>query len=345
MFRPRVRLAAIVVLLIGIFVFDTVTDLEIAGAVFHVAVILLAIGWLPTRRIIALAGACIVLTVISFALTPSGVHEAGLINTAISVAAIAIVTWLGVKRAAAETAAFEARSQLERMARVTNLGALTASIAHEINQPLAAVATSGAACGRWLDQTPPNLDKARGAVDRIVADANRASAVIARIRGLARREPPRRDRLDLNEAITEAVDRARSEIDRSGVTLRLDLTPDLPPVLADAVQIQQVAGNLLLNAIEAMEKVPTGRRSIEIRSFAESPGRVAFAVEDTGAGLPPGAQEQVFEAFWTTKDGGVGIGLAISRSIVEAHGGHISAASGLRGGAAFLVSLPTEAAA
>lgn len=339
--RPRLRAAAIVALLAGIFAFDTVTNLEIAGAVFYVVVILLAIGLLSARGVVALAGFCVVLTLVSFALTPAGAHGAGLANSAISIAAIGITAYLGVKRAAAEAAAYEARSQLVRMARVTSLAALTASIAHEVNQPLAAVVTSANAGLRWLGQDPPNLDKARLALDRIVADANRASAVIARIRGLARRELPRRDRLNLNEVIAEAVSLARQEVDRNSISLHMELAADLPRVLADRIQIQQVLGNLLLNAIEAMEAVPVPRRRLDVRSFREAPGRVAFAVEDSGVGLPAEILEHLFEAFWTTKQGGMGMGLAISRSIVESHGGHIAAAARLRGGAVFQVSLPS----
>lgn len=339
-FRPKLRAAAIAALLVGIFVFDTVTNLEIAGAVFYVVVILLAIGLVPARGVVALAALCVLLTLVSFVLTPAGAHGTGMANSAISIAAIGITAYLGIKRAAAEAAAYEARSQLVRMARMTNLGALTASIAHEVNQPLAAVVTSANASLRWLDQDPPNLDRARRAVDRIIADANRASAVIARIRGLARREPPRRDRVSLNEVIAEAVALSREELWRNGISLQLDLAPGLPPVLADAIQLQQVLGNLLLNAIEAMETAPAARRRLEVRSFAESSARAAFAVEDSGIGLPAETQAHLFEAFWTTKVGGVGMGLAISQSIVEAHGGHIAAASKLGGGAVFQVSLP-----
>ncbi|HKR88815.1 MAG TPA: ATP-binding protein [Phenylobacterium sp.] len=340
--RPRMRAAAIAALLVGIFVFDTGTNLEIAGAVFYVVVILLAIGLLSTRGVVALAAFCVLLTLVSFALTPSGARGAGLANSAISIAAIGITAYLGVKRAAAEAAAYEARSQLVRMARMTNLGAFTASIAHEVNQPLAAVVTSANASLRWLDQDPPNLDRARRSVDRIIADANRASAVIARLRGLARREPPRRERINLNEVIAEAVTLARQELGRNGISLQLDLATDVPPVLADRIQMQQVLGNLLLNAIEAMEAVPVARRGLEVRSFQEGSGRVAFAVEDSGVGLPAEMQAHLFEAFWTTKPGGMGMGLAICQSIVESHGGHIAAAPRLRGGAVFQVSLPAE---
>lgn len=338
--RPRIRAVAILVMLAGTFAFDTITNLEIAAAVFYVVVILLAIGLLSARGVIALACVCVVLTLVSFALTPNGAHEAGLINSAISIAAIGITAYLGLKRAAAEAAAFEARSQLVRVARMTSLGALTASIAHEVNQPLAAIVTSANASLRWLDRDPPNLQRARGAVDRIVADANRASAVIVRISGLARHRAPRRDRLDLNTVITEALTFARAEVSRSGISLRMDLATDLPPVLADGIQMQQVVSNLLLNAIEAMEAVPAPRRRLEVRSFREASGWAAFAVEDSGVGLPNEILEHLFEAFWTTKEGGIGMGLAISRSIVEAHGGQISAAARLRGGAVFQVSLP-----
>jgi len=234
----------------------------------------------------------------------------------------------------------EAQMELAHANRVAVMGQLTASIAHEVNQPLAAIATSGDACRRWLTRDPPNIEKARQAIDRIVHDANRAGEVITRVRSLARSEPPRREALNLNEAIGEAIAIVQSEMENNSILLRLSLGEDLPGTLADRVQILQVIGNLLLNAIEAMHEAPSFKRELEIATFREDRDKIAFTVTDAGVGIKPAALDHLFEAFWTTKEGGMGIGLSISRSIVEAHGGQITVTSTPRMGATFRVSLP-----
>lgn len=338
--RPKLRSAAILFLLTAVFVADTITRFEIAIAVFYIVVILLAVGTMSTRGVILLAGLCVGLTGLSLLLTRGGSFEAGLMNCGISIAAIATTTFLVLKTMAAQASAFEAQAQIVRVARLTSLGALTASIAHEVNQPLAAIATSGDACRRWLTRDPPNIDKARQAIDRIVDDANRAGEVIMRVRSLARSEPPRKEALNLNEAIGEAIAIAKSEMENNSILLRLSLAEDLPAVLADRVPILQVIGNLILNAIEAMHDAPSFKRELAIATFREDPSRIAFTVSDAGVGIKPAAHDHLFEAFWTTKEGGMGIGLSISRSIVEAHGGQITVTSKPRMGATFRVSLP-----
>lgn len=338
--RPRLRAAMILILLACVFVADTVTDYEIAFAVFYIVVILLAIGFLSTRGVIVLAGVCVGLTVLSLFLTRRGMFEAGLLNCGISVAAIGITTYLVLQTVAAQASAFEAQTQLARVARLTSLGALTASIAHEVNQPLAAIVTSGHACRRWLEREPPNLEKAGQAVDRIIHDANRASDVITRVRGLARSELPRREALDFNEVIRESLAQAQAELERNSISIRLQLADGLPPILADRIQVQQVIGNLLLNGMEAMHDMPTFKRELEIASFTDDAGMATITVADSGIGIKPAELERLFDAFWTTKEGGMGIGLSISRSIIEAHGGSISVSSKPRMGATFRVSLP-----
>jgi C4-dicarboxylate-specific signal transduction histidine kinase len=336
--RRVASIAIIVALLVCIFVVDTITNFEIAIAVFYVAVILVAITLLPRRDVIVLAFVCVGLTVVSFALTPSGAREAGLINAAISISAISTTTYLALKMIAAETAVHESRAQLARMAHLTTLGELTASIAHEINQPLAAIMTSANACQRWLDIEPPNLDKARASVERVIGDTNRASEVIARVRDLAKGKTPREEWLSLNDVIEEAASLARTEIDGRGISLHISLASG-PPVLADKVQLLQVITNLILNAIEAMDDVSPDARKLEICSRADA-GGVVVTIADTGVGLGSDACDHLFDAFWTTKEHGLGIGLAISRSIVEAHGGHIWATPNSGTGATFQFSLP-----
>ena len=336
----NVRLPIILGLMLAIFLADTITYLEIAVSVFYIVAILLAVGHFRRAHIVGLAGACIALTLLSSFLTTQGSREAGLVNIAISVSAIVITTYLALKMIAAEAAVHEARAQLVRIARVTSLGELTASIAHEVNQPLAGVVTSSNACLRWLGQNPPNVDKARLSIGRIVDDANRASQVIQRIRSLARSETPRRELFDINEAVTEAIALAQSEIERQGIALHVNLAEVLPQVYADRIQFQQVIGNLLLNAIEAMNDVPQAQRSLEIVSVMDGAGVVVVSVADSGSGLSAQAQDHLYEAFWTTKEGGTGIGLTISRAIVEAHGGRIWADANVPAGTIFHVSLP-----
>lgn len=336
------RASIIAVLTTVVFVLDTVTDLEIATAVFYIVVILLAIGMFRRRGVILLSIICIALTLGSAALTRSGSYEAGLINSGISVAAIAITTWLALKMIAAESAAHEARAQLIRIARGNGLGELAASIAHEVNQPLSAIATSGNACLRWLAADPPNLDRARLAVGRIVDDANRAGKVVARVREHMRGEVAQTQEMSLDDVVLESVALAQSEIDRNGIALRLDLAEDLSPILGDPVQLQQVLGNLILNAVEAMADLPASRRSLDIRTWPED-ATVRLCVKDAGIGAREADIPLLFDAFWTTKDGGTGMGLAICRAIIEAHGGVSQARLPRPVGLEIHVSLPARA--
>ena len=218
-----------------------------------------------------------------------------------------------------------------------------AAIAHEINQPLAAVITNGSACLRWLAAATPNLDEAREAVGRILRDGNRASDVIGRIRALVKKSGTEQVRLDINEVIQEVVGLIQNEIPKNGVVLRMELAGDLPQVLGDRVQFQQVILNLVMNGIEAMIAVTDRSRDLLLRSRQYESDKVLIAVQDSGIGLQPESLDHLFEAFFTTKPKGMGMGLAISRSIIEAHGGRLWAAPNDGPGVTFEFALPVEA--
>jgi PAS domain S-box-containing protein len=248
------------------------------------------------------------------------------------------------ERKRAESALQLAQSELAHVGRVMTMGELTASIAHEVNQPLGAIVTSAASCARWLGAEPPNIDKAVRALERIVNDGKRASQVIGRIRALMKRQAPRKGWLDINEALVEVIALAQYELRRNNIVLETRLARSLPLVQGDRVQLQQVLLNLIVNAIEAMSGIDTRRRELTLVSAADGADAVAVEVRDTGMGLDPQFATHLFEAFYTTKAEGIGIGLSISRSIVEAHGGHLSAAANEPHGAVFRFSLPVQEA-
>jgi C4-dicarboxylate-specific signal transduction histidine kinase len=257
-------------------------------------------------------------------------------------AEIAERTHAEMERRRVEEALKKTETELDRVARVTTMGELTASIAHEVNQPLAAVVTNGNASLRWLALDPPNFDEAREAIHRIVRDGNRASEVIARIRALLRKGESVARRLDCNDFLREIVALTQSEVARRGATLQTDLSADLPAVTGDRVQLQQVLLNLIMNALDAMSARTEGARIVRIRSNALEPKAILVAVEDSGVGLDPDQTARLFDAFYTTKSEGLGMGLSISRSIVEAHGGKLWASANKGPGATFQFTLPIE---
>jgi C4-dicarboxylate-specific signal transduction histidine kinase len=224
---------------------------------------------------------------------------------------------------------------------VTTLGELTASIAHEVNQPLAAIVTNGNACLRWLAHKPPNLPEAKQAVERIVENGNRASNIIERIRDLAKRSSMQKERLNINEPIQEIISLTTTEIQQNRISLHTQLSDNLPFVLGDRVQLQQVLLNLILNAIEAMSSATEGSRDMLISTAENGSGNIIVTVRDSGCGLETNTLARLFDAFYTTKRNGMGMGLAISRSIVEAHDGQIWAMPNTSHGAIFQFTLPT----
>jgi C4-dicarboxylate-specific signal transduction histidine kinase len=242
-------------------------------------------------------------------------------------------------RVAKLTALATLKTKLSRATQIASFAEMSASIAHEINQPLAAIVTHGRACLRWLDRPVPDLDEARKAAQSIVADGNRGSEVVARIRALLKKEPVVRIPVDINEVIQEILRLTDSELE--GIVLRTELGTDLPHVLADRVQLQQVLLNLITNAIDAMKPVADPPHVLSITTKKEKSGGVLVAVADSGVGLGPKKMEELFDTFYTTKPGGLGLGLSISRSIIETHGGRLWAERNNGLGAIFLFTLPS----
>ncbi len=242
----------------------------------------------------------------------------------------------------AEAELHRTHTELAHVTRVTTLGELAASIAHEVNQPLAAVVTNADSCLRWLDRDTPQLGEARDAVARIIRDAHRAGEVIRRIRDLAMKTDLQPTPLDLNEAIHDSLLLVQRELVRQRVALRLELAPKLPPVLGDRVQLQQVIINLVMNGIEAMAPVNDRPRELKVRSQEEGGDQVLVAVQDSGIGVDPAHVDRLFDAFFTTKPDGMGMGLSICRSIVEAHEGRLSASPNSGPGATFQFTLPAH---
>ena len=244
------------------------------------------------------------------------------------------------ERRLAEEALRSAQEDLIRVARLTTMGELAASLAHEINQPLAAIAANAFSGLRWLEQDPPNLAEARAAFSHIEHDGVRAGDVIRGLRGLARKSGPQLTPLDIHGAIAEVLVLTRGELQQHGVVLHTDLASGDRLVLGDKVQLQQVLLNLIMNAIQAMVTVRDRRRELTVSVVRAEPGHVQVTVEDTGPGLDPAIAQRIFEPFFTTKSDGLGMGLPICRSIVEAHAGHLWASPRAPHGTALRFTVP-----
>jgi PAS domain S-box-containing protein len=452
-----------IVFAIGVFVIDTITPLEAAVAVLYVVVIMLASSFLPALGVLSVAGICLALTLLSFLLTHVLDDTTALIRCLMSIAAIAITTFLTLKNQSADmnlrnqaqlldlthdaifvrtmndtvtywnrgatelygwpqeqttgrnahqllhtiypvpfdlimqellrtnrwegelvhtkhdgkqvtvssrwslqrdermrpvavleintdiTAQIQAhealqqtQAQLAHATRVTTLGELMASIAHEVNQPLAAIAANAAASLRWLDREPPQLDEVRHSVDNIVSDSTRANDVIQRLRSLTRKGVFQRVRLNLNDVVNEALLLVRRELLSQRISSELDLDPGLAEIAGDRVQLQQVVINLVVNSIQAMAAVDDRPRILQLRTLRLDADNVQLEVHDSGVGIDPQEAHLLFNAFYTTKQDGMGMGLSISRSIVEAHGGGISVSGTPGQGTVFRVTLPID---
>jgi C4-dicarboxylate-specific signal transduction histidine kinase len=246
------------------------------------------------------------------------------------------------ERQRAEEALQKSQAELAHVTRVMTLGELMASLAHEVNQPLAAVLTNAQACLRWLARETPRPDEARAAVERIVRDSNRASEVIQRIRALVKKSETQMVALDINDVIREAISLEQREMLSRRVSLRTELAPTLPSVLGDRVQLQQVVINLVMNALDAMTPVTDRPRDMLIRSQQDDSNGVLVAVRDSGTGIDSENAERLFNAFFTTKPSGMGMGLSICRSIIVAHGGRLWVSPNADHGATFQFTLPSD---
>jgi NO-binding membrane sensor protein with MHYT domain len=246
------------------------------------------------------------------------------------------------ERKRTEQALHQTQAELAHVNRVATMGQLAATIAHEVNQPITAVITNASAGLLWLGAQPPDLDEARKAFDRVIKAGNQAGQVVGRVRALIENAVPRKEDLEINEAILEVIALTQGEVVKNGVSLQMQLAADLPLVQGDRVQLQQVILNLIINALEAMSGVSEGARELLIATGKDALSGVLVAVQDSGPGLNPESFDHLFDPFYTTKLGGMGMGLSICRSIVEAHGGRIWASRAARPGAIVQFSLPVS---
>jgi signal transduction histidine kinase len=281
--------------------------------------------------------------------TASPPHEpAALLRfTAFLVATLLVTGLMEMKRRAehsrtrAEEALRQANSDLARVSRATTMGEFTASLAHEVNQPIAAAVTDANTCLRWLMRDPPDLEEAREAASRTIKDATRAAEIISRVRQLFKKGTPQRELVDVNEIIREMVVLLRSEATRYSISVQTNLMANPAHVMGDRLQLQQVLMNLIVNGIDAMRNV-NGTRELTINSQPGENHELVISISDTGVGIPPQQADQIFNAFFTTKPEGTGMGLRIGRSIAEAHGGRLWAAMNSSRGATFHLSLPAK---
>lgn len=336
---------ATAVLALGVFAADALTPADWVFSGFYVLVVVMAGRFCRARGLWAVSGGCSALTVLAqfiarhFERRGAQIAYIGAFNTFDTIVVIELATYFILRGQSANAALQRAQADLARVSRVTTMGELTASIAHEVNQPIAAVVTNAGACLRWLSVEAPDLEKARAAASRIVRDGTRAAEIITRIRQVFAKGASERRPVNLNQLAQETLDLLGNEAARHAISVRADLAGDIPPVWADPVQLQQVVVNLVMNGVEAMKDIQ-GIRELCLETRRSSDGEVVVSVYDTGVGLPPQPAEQLFEAFVTTKPQGTGLGLSISRTIVEAHGGRLWTAANAPRGAIFRFTAP-----
>ena len=310
----------------------------------HVA----SFGYLILIVLLALMGDFISSVALSIAAAGclSYFFQADALEDAITIAAFVIISFfvngLIFQRRRTDEKLRKLEADLTHVARVTTVGELTASIAHEVNQPLPAVVAEAEACLLWLAHGTPNLDEARQNVERIITNGHRAGEVIGRVRALSKKADPQKASLDINDVVNEVISLVQREVLTHKVSLRMELAPALPAILADRVQLQQVLINLVMNGMEAMVPVTDRPRELVIRSYRDDTGQVLVTVKDSGVGIPAENADRLFNTFFTTKSNGMGMGLSICRSIIEAHGGRLSGSGNVGPGATFQFALPAH---
>ena len=344
------RPAIAAILAAGVFLLDTLAPADIAVAVLYSAVVLLSIDF-PWRRGILLTGVvCACLTILSYLLSHGESYGGAVLGDCLmSLAAIGLTTVLAIRIRADSDALSEqakaleqANADLAHATRVITLGELSTSIGHELKQPLAAIATNSDVCARYLSIDPPDLKEIREGVERIKSDVHRATQIINRLRALSQKSVHQKEPVDINALVEETLLLLRRELARRGISLQLDLAPGLPQIVGDRIQLQQVFLNLVMNANEAMAKVFDRPRELRIRSDKAGTDKLIVAVQDVGTGINDADTSELFKAFYTTKSEGLGLGLSICRSIVEAHGGTLDACSNEGPGATFQFTLPVQ---
>jgi C4-dicarboxylate-specific signal transduction histidine kinase len=347
--RRHLLAATAAVLALAIFAADTLTPPDCVVGGLYVIVVLMAGQFCRGFALAAVSVGCVILTVLaqflSHRLGNDETVTIGAVNTAASIVAILLSGYLMGRSQRSEGALRQAQADLTHVSRIMTMGELTASIAHEVNQPIAGIVANASASLRWLAGAgdSPEINEVREAANRIVRDGTRAAEIISRVRKIFAKGEAEHRPTNLNQLVRETVEILGNETLRYSVTVQTDLQ-DLPPVIADPVQLQQVIVNLVLNGIDAMRDLPGDRRLV-VRSWQTGDGQIGLSVADFGKGLPPGPTDQLFDAFFTTKPHGTGLGLAISRTIMEAHQGRLSASPNQPRGAIFQITLPLQPAA
>ena len=335
-----------VILGFAILVLDIWTDVDINVGVLYIIVVFMCIRICDARGVIIVTLCCTVLTFAGWIISPGNTFgTTAIANRLLGLLAVGLTTFLGLRDRAAQIALQEAWMQLARVNRVATMGELTASIAHEIKQPITAMVTNANASLRWLAFQPPELEEVKEALREIVRNGARAGNVTDRIYGLVKKEPISTEALSVNEIISEVLLLAQNELTRNRILVETQLSVGLPSILGDRIQLQQVLLNLSLNAIESMRELTSGERELAITSANDSSNGVVVTVRDSGPGLRQDELPHLFDAFYTTKPRGMGMGLTISRSIVERHGGRLWATQNERSGATFHLWLPLGATA
>jgi len=342
----RFYIAASVVAALVIMALDFHTDADIDAGVLYIVVVFMSISFCDTRGVIIVALCCAILSLIGWYFSLGDIWGVpAIVNRLLGLLAVGFTTYLGLKDRMAQIELQEAWTQLSRANRVATVGELTSSIAHEIKQPITGIINDASVAMNWLAAQPPVLHDMKEALEGIVSAAERANEVMDGIRALVKKEPMRKVLLNLNDVIAEVLLLCHSELQRNRISVQTHLATDLWPVPGDRIHLQQVLLNLILNAVESMRESDAGRRKVVIISKNEGSNGVVVTIRDFGQGLSADDCAKVFTAFYTSKPGGLGMGLTISRSIVERHAGRLSAIQNEGSGATFQMWLPIDSQA